>query len=132
MSAASAGAVPGSWLTSVTVASGSAKGTLLAPGERDVSINLDALFSHAHGETRNIAVSDTRELSLTGLRVLEGASGARTWVGMHRDGEAEHNVFITEHQGYVYGTLYASDTTYILSGDVSQQLFRDNHRRAGT
>ena len=130
VAAGAASAATGSWLTLAGTANGAAKGALVAPGERDVSINLDALFSHAHGETRSVALSDTRELALTGLRVLDGASGARTWVGMHRDGDAEHNVFVTEHQGYVYGTLYASDTTYILSGDSKRGSIRLLDQRA--
>ncbi|HQA34762.1 MAG TPA: hypothetical protein PLD41_13140, partial [Casimicrobium huifangae] len=130
VAAGAASAATGSWLTLAGTVNGAAKGALVAPGERDVNVNLNALFAHAHGETRNIAVSDTRELALTGLRVLEGASGARTWVGMHRDGDAEHNVFVTEHQGYVYGTLYASDTTYILSGDSKRGSIRLLDQRA--
>jgi len=106
-----------SWLT-ISPPAGASKRAPLSIGEREVQINLDALFAHEHGETRSVAVSETRELALTGLRVLDGASGARTWVGMHRDGDAEHNVFVTAHQGFVYGALYASDTTYVLQGDT--------------
>ena len=124
LAASASCAVAGGWLTLAGDSGESTKRGLLAAGERGVSVDIDALFSHGHGETRNIAVSDVRELSLTGLRVLEGSGGARTWVGMHRDGDAEHNVFVTENNGYVYGTLYASDTVYVLNGDTRSGTVR--------
>ncbi len=50
--------------------------------------------------------------------MLDGADGARTWVGMHRDGDGDYNVFVTAHRGYVHGVLYAADTVYVLGGDA--------------
>lgn len=52
---------------------------------------------------------------------------ARTWVGMHRDGDSEHNVFVTEYRGAIYGAFYASDTVYDLIGDTqkSNVMLRD-------
>ncbi|MBL8311885.1 MAG: hypothetical protein JNL19_15805 [Burkholderiales bacterium] len=117
-----AGGVDASTARWLTLEASSTIGPKQAPinvGERAVSVDLDVLFAQGHGETRSVAVSDSRELALTGLRVLDGADGARTWVGMHRDGDGEHNVFVTARAGYVYGVLYASDTVYVLQGDTS-------------
>ncbi len=89
-----------------------------------VDVDVDALFAHVPGETRSIAVNDGKTLALTALRVLDGRDGARTWVGMHRDGDTDHNVFITAHEGYVYGMLYAADTVYVLNGDTRTDSVR--------
>ena len=102
------------WLKLATSSAGS---LTVRPGEQEVTVDFAALFNHRHGETRDIAVAPDRRISVTGLRILEGASGARTWVGVHREGETGHNVFITVHEGYVYGTIHASDTVYVLNGD---------------
>ena len=60
-----------------------------------ITVDVEALFAHIPGETRSILVNGGRTLAITGLRVLDGHDGARTWVGMHRDGGSEHNVFVT-------------------------------------
>jgi Metallo-peptidase family M12B Reprolysin-like len=121
----------GSWLElRDTENSATTKRAPLSVGELQVAIDVDALFSHGHGETRSIVVNQSRSLDLRGLRILQGAKGARTWVGMHRDGESEHNVFITVIDGYVYGIVYAADTVYTLQGDNSQQDVRLTDQRA--
>ncbi len=83
-----------------------------------VAVDVETLFAQAPDETRDIPVTDGRTLALTTLRVLDGHDGARTWVGMQRDGDSEHNVFVTEYRGAIHGTLYASDTVYDLIGDA--------------
>ncbi len=83
-----------------------------------VTIDVHALFAHSPGETRSIPVNGGRTLSITGLRVLDGQDGARTWVGMHREDGGEYHVFITEYRGAIHGTLYAADTIYDLIGDA--------------
>ena len=83
-----------------------------------VSVDVSALFAQGAGETQTIEVNAGRTLALTTLRTLEGHDGARTWVGMHRDGDSEHNVFVTEYRGAIYGAFYASDTVYDLIGDT--------------
>ncbi len=92
-----------------------------------VSVDVTALFAQGAGETQPIEVNAGRTLALTTLRTLEGHDGARTWVGMHRDGDSEHNVFVTEYRGAIYGALYASDTVYDLIGDTkkSNVMLRD-------
>lgn len=92
-----------------------------------VSVDVSALFAQGAGETQTIEVNAGRTLALTTLRTLEGHDGARTWVGMHRDGDSEHNVFVTEYRGAIYGALYASDTVYDLIGDTqkSNVVLRD-------
>ncbi|MBP6530453.1 MAG: hypothetical protein KA260_10055 [Burkholderiales bacterium] len=92
-----------------------------------VSVDVTALFAQGAGETQTIEVNAGRTLALTTLRTLEGHDGARTWVGMHRDGDSEHNVFVTEYRGAIYGALYASDTIYDLIGDTkkSNVMLRD-------
>jgi len=119
-----AGAATENWLALPANPTNATKRVQLAAGERQAHIDLDALFTHQHGETRRITVSETRELALTGLRVLEGTTGARTWIGMHRDGDVEHNVFVTAYQGFVYGVLHASDTTYVVQGDTAAGTVR--------
>lgn len=92
-----------------------------------VSVDVSALFAQGAGETQTIEVNAGRTLALTTLRTLEGHDGARTWVGMHRDGDSEHNVFVTEYRGAIYGAFYASDTVYDLIGDTqkSNVMLRD-------
>jgi len=83
-----------------------------------IAVDVAALFAHTPGETRSVPVNGGRTLAITGLRVLAGHDGARTWVGMHRDGDSQHKVFVTEYRGAIHGTLYASDTVYDLIGDA--------------
>lgn len=109
-------ASPAAW---ITVKDGAQKRQSASAAQIPVAVDIEALFTHAPGETRSIPVNGGRTLALTGLRVLEGHDGARTWVGMHRDGESEHNVFVTEYRGAIHGTLYASDTVYDLTGDAT-------------
>ena len=85
-----------------------------------VSVDVTALFAQGAGETQPIEVNAGRTLALTTLRTLEGHDGARTSVGMHRDGDSEHNVFVTEYRGAIYGAFYASDTVYDLIGDTQK------------
>ena len=85
-----------------------------------VSVDVTALFAQGAGETQTIEVNAGRTLALTTLRTLEGHDGARTSVGMHRDGDSEHNVFVTEYRGAIYGAFYASDTVYDLIGDTQK------------
>jgi peptidyl-Asp metalloendopeptidase len=110
-------AASAAWLTHTnSVQKGVVASTALMP----VNVDTHALFSQATGETQTIEVNGRRTLKLTALRVLDGHDGARTWVGMHRDGDSEHNVFVTEYRGAVYGTFYASDTVYDLIGDTQK------------
>jgi Metallo-peptidase family M12B Reprolysin-like len=95
------------------------KRNAMSPGQSEVALDIAALFDHAHGETRVVTLTPERSLAITGLRRLDGADGARTWVGMHREGVAEQPVFVTVKDGYVYGTVYASDTVFEIVGDAS-------------
>jgi Metallo-peptidase family M12B Reprolysin-like len=98
--------------------------------QSSVNVDVAALFTHGHGEVRSIPVNAEKNLSLKGLRVLSGDAGARTWVGKHREDESEHNVFITERDGFVYGIFYAADTVYELSGDTKAGTIRLLDQRA--
>lgn len=83
-----------------------------------VGLNIDALFAHGNGETRMIPMNSEKPLALTGLRTLPGSGKARTWVGMHREGENEYHAFITENEGDIYGVFYSSESVFELLGNV--------------
>jgi hypothetical protein len=115
------------WLTLVDAKETNVTG---ATAQSRVNIDVAALFAHRHGETRSVPVTPEKNLALTGLRVLVGQSGARTWVGMHREDDGDYNVFITENEGHVYGVFYGADTVYELSGDTNAGAVRLLDQRA--
>ncbi len=120
--------LPGrSWLSPVP---DTLKRQALRPGQSEVALDLKVLFDHAHGETRIVTLTPERKLAITGLRRLEGADGAWTWVGIHREGAAEHHVFVTAKDGYVYGTISASDTVYEIVGEAKSGAVRLLDQRA--
>ncbi len=102
-----------SWLTLGEAQSINTSGS---PIRTRVSLDTGVLFAHGYGELRHIRMSPEKTFALTGLRVLPGSGRARTWVGMHREGESEYQAFITENDGDIYGVVYSADSVFELSG----------------
>ena len=74
-----------------------------APSDFETSIDIGALFdTNKRGDMFELRVGAGRVLALEHERVLEGAEGARTWVGRLREGGSDNVVYVTESNGNVY------------------------------
>jgi Metallo-peptidase family M12B Reprolysin-like len=119
----------GAWLTltpsgraAVAVDSKNAATPITSAATQNVSVDVDALFSHAKDEVRELVVNDGKRLQILGKRVIPGQNGARTWFGAVIEEGREYDVFVTELDGHVVGQIKTASTEYELLQTNSGRL----------
>lgn len=88
-----------------------------AASDFELQLDTRALFDVTkRGDVFALRVSPSRVLSLEFERVIDGADGARTWVGRVREGGSDNVVYLTQANGGVYATLPTSDSIFEIVG----------------
>ena len=88
-----------------------------AVSDFETTIDTGVLFqANKRGDVFELRVGAGRVLRLEHERMLEGAEGARTWIGRLREAGNDNVAYMTEANGNVYATIPTSDSIFEIVG----------------